>query len=388
MAWTRNRPIGLTYVDAAKVCPGYTIFCSVRGHHATLLDALGRVVHQWQHPEGIQHLRWLGNGHLLIQTLPPADAGGAEKIGGSAGALIELDWDSNVVWLHRDPLMHHDYVRLPNGNYLYIAWDKLPAELNERVQGGYRDAKDPDVMWADVINEITPDGARVKQWRSWEHLRFDEDRICPLESHKEWTHANSLALTRSGDWLVSFRLTSTVAIVDATSGAFKWKWGPGELSHQHTATELRSGNILLFDNGCHRRGAPSFSRVVEVNPATNEIVWSYADPTIVAFYSFMVSGAERLPNGNTLITEGASGRIFEITPERETVWEYVSPWTLPSTFGPTPAVFRSFRIGADDPGFAGRALDPGRYAKLNAAIAAGEVQREPEYPFEAPPKPA
>ncbi len=76
--------------------------------------------------------------------------------------MIELDWDSNVVWQHIDPMMHHDYARLPNGNYLYLAWDKLPAELNDRVQGGYRDAKDPDVMWADVINEITPDGTRAE----------------------------------------------------------------------------------------------------------------------------------------------------------------------------------------------------------------------------------
>ena len=337
MAWTRNRPIGLTYSDDAKIYSGYTLFCSVRGHHATLVDLRGRVVHQWHHPEGIQHAKWLGNGNLLIQTLPPLDALGAERIGGSAGALIELDWGGNTVWEYRDPFMHHDYLRLANGNHLYLAWAKLPAELADAVQGGYRDPKDPDVMWADVINEIAPDGTPVAQWRSWEHLSFDDDCICPLESRKEWTHANSLALTRDGDWLISFRLTNTVAIVDATTGAFKWKWGPGTLSHQHAAKQLASGNVLLFDNGCHRRGAPSYSRVVEVDPRTNEIVWEYADPTLLAFYSFMVSGCERLPNGNTLITEGASGRLFEVTAEREVVWEYVSPWTLPSTFGPTPA---------------------------------------------------
>jgi hypothetical protein len=385
MAWTRNRPIGLTYCDATKTFPGYTIFCSVRGHHATLLNQRGEVVHQWQHAEGIQHLRWLGNGHLLIQTLPPKDAGGAERIGGSAGALIELDWDGNEVWVHRDVLMHHDYVRLANGNHLYLGWEKLPIEVNAKVQGGFADPKDPQIMWGDVVNEIAPDGTLLRQWRSWEHLNPDEDRICPLESRKEWTHANSLALTRDGDWLISFRLTNTVAIVDAKTGAFKWKWGPEHLSHQHTATQLANGNILLFDNGCHRRGAPSFSRVLEVNPNTNEIVWAHQDPTVLAFYSFMVSGCERLPNGNTLITEGASGRLFEITAEHETVWEYVSPWTLPSAFGPTPAIFRAFRIALDDPGLAGRRLDPARYAALNAAIAAGEVQREPEYPFEAPP---
>jgi hypothetical protein len=265
----------------------------------------------------------------------------------------------------------------------------MPADLAAHVQGGFRDPKDPDFMWGDVVNEIAPDGTLVAQWRSWEHLSVDDDRMCPLESRKEWTHANSLSLTHAGDWLISFRLTSTVAIVDPKTGAFKWKWGPDQLSHQHHASELPNGNVLLFDNGCHRRGAPSFSRVLEVDPRTNEIGWTYSDPTMLAFYSFMVSGCERLPNGNTLITEGASGRLFEVTADGEVVWEYVSPWTLPSTFGPTPAVFRSFRIAPDDPGLAGRTLDPARHRTLNDAISRGEVQKEPEYPFVNPePKPA
>jgi Arylsulfotransferase (ASST) len=387
MAWTHNRPIGLTYCDRDKAAAGYTLFCSVRGHHATLLDLDGRVVHQWHHPEGIQHVKLIDDGHLLMQTAPPKDAGGAETIGGSAAALIELDWDGNEVWVHRDVMMHHDYLRLANGNHLYLAWEKLPAELSARVQGGFHDPKDPDVMWGDLVKEVTRDGRIVRQWRSWERLRVDEDRICPLESHKEWTHANSLALTHSGDWLISFRLTNTVAIVDSTTGAFKWKWGANQLSHQHSATQLPNGRILLFDNGCHRRAMPSFSRIVEVDPATNEIVWVHQDPTVLAFYSFMVSGCERLPNGNTLITEGATGRLFEIAPDHETVWEYVSPWTLPSNFGPTPAVFRSFRIAVDDPRLAGRRLDAADYAELNTAIAAGTVQREPEYPFTPTAKP-
>jgi len=163
MAWLRNRPIGLTYCDEVKAFGGYTLFCSIRGHHATLIDLQGRIVHQWHHPEGIQHLKLLPNGNLLIQTLPPQDAGGAERIGGSAGALIELDWDGNEVWIHRDLLMHHDYVRLDNGNHLYIAWDKLPAELNGKVLGGFKDPKDPEVMWADVIKEIRPDGTLIRE---------------------------------------------------------------------------------------------------------------------------------------------------------------------------------------------------------------------------------
>jgi hypothetical protein len=102
-------------------------------------------------------------------------------------------------------------------------------------------------------------------------------------------------------------------------------------------------------------------------------VWSYHAETIVAFFSFMVSGCERLPNGNTFVTEGATGRLFEVTPYRDIVWEYVSPWILPSRFGPTPVVFRAHRLAPDDPRLAGRDLSPDRFAALNARIAKGEV---------------
>lgn len=376
MAWIRNRPTGLTYRDGSAAFPGYTLFASARGRHALLLDELGRVVHAWHHPEGIQHVRVLPSGNLLVHTLPPEDAEGAELIGGSAAALVELDWESRVVWEYRDRFLHHDYQRLPNGNHLVLAWDKLPAELKPRIRGGHAHEDDPPRMWADVVKEISPDGGLLREWRSWEHLSFDAQRICPLESQKEWTHCNSLELTPAGEWLMSFRLTSTIALVDPASGDVRWSFGPGQFSHQHHATWLENGHILVFDNGCHRLRSPSYSQVVELDPTSEKIVWSYVGRTLVAFFSFMVSGCERLPNGNTLVTEGASGRLFEVTPKHEIVWEYVSPWILPSRFGPTPVVFRAYRLAADDPRLAGRELSPARFAALNRRIAGGEVLGE------------
>ena len=115
MTWTRNRPIGLVYRDKKKSFGGYTLYSPVRGHHADLLDPDGRIVHQWQHPEGLQHIKLLPNGNLLAHALPPEDAEGAEHIGGCAAALLELDRNSKVVWEYRDVYMHHDYQRLPNG---------------------------------------------------------------------------------------------------------------------------------------------------------------------------------------------------------------------------------------------------------------------------------
>ena len=64
------------------------------------------------------------------------------------------------------------------------------------------------------------------------------------------------------------------------------------------------------------------SRVLEINPVTLELVWSYTGPR---FFSTNISGAQRLPNGNTLITEGAPGRLLEVTSDRRIVWEYIYP---------------------------------------------------------------
>ena len=165
----------------------------------------------------------------------------------------------------------------------------------------------------------------VYQWRSWEHLDLDADVICPLEDRKEWTHGNSLNVTPDGDLIVSFRRTSVVGIVDRASGDFRWKWGPGEIDHQHHPTYLESGRILLFDNGFHWP-RPSYSRIIEMDPDTNEIHWDYRGSPPISFYSQAISSAERLPNGNTLNCEGSPGRIFEVTLNKEIVWEYINPF--------------------------------------------------------------
>ena len=102
-----------------------------------------------------------------------------------------------------------------------------------------------------------------------------------------------------------------------------------------------AGNILVFDNGGWGGfGLPNpssplgvmnvvrtDSRVIEFNPITLEKVWEYReDPQTSKFFSGFVSSAQRLLNGNTFICEGNLGRLFEVTPEKEIVWEYVYPF--------------------------------------------------------------
>jgi hypothetical protein len=76
-----------------------------------------------------------------------------------------------------------------------------------------------------------------------------------------------------------------------------------------------------------------YSRVLQFDPHTLAITWQYTPleagsrlfTDASKFYSSYISSAQRLPNGNTLITEGSDGRLIEVTPEHEIVWEYINP---------------------------------------------------------------
>ncbi len=129
---------------------------------------------------------------------------------------------------------------------------------------------------------------------------------------------------------------------------------------------------MLFDNGSHRQNDSliSYSRGVEVNPATNKIEWEYkADPP-QSFYSALISGCQRLPNGNTLICEGLKGHVFEVTMDGEVVWEYLSPFYAPlqsigRRFGYSNALFRAYRYMPNFPGLKGKDLSPEKLDWVN-----------------------
>jgi uncharacterized protein (UPF0248 family) len=121
-------------------------------------------------------------------------------------------------------------------------------------------------------------------------------------------------------------------MIDRASGQIIWELGSPPLAQQHAPRPLPNGNLLIFDNGTHRRDHPApYSRVIEVDPCSSEIVWEYTDPSLFEFFSPYVGNAQRLANGNTLICEGCYGRLFEVTRTGEVVWEYVNPSSPKST---------------------------------------------------------
>ena len=137
----------------------------------------------------------------------------------------------------------------------------------------------------------------------------------------ELLHGGEAVIAGNELVLVSTRYQDRVYLIDWTARKIAWSWGRGEISGPHDATLLDNGNVLLFDNGLER----DWSRVLEVDPRTNEIVWSFGAQGEGAFHTEARGGSQRLPNGNTLIANSNSGHAFEVTPEGDVVWEFWNP---------------------------------------------------------------
>ena len=200
----------------------------------------------------------------------------------------------------------------------------------------------------------------------------------------DWLHVNAASYVGPNRWfddgdqrfapnnvIISSRQSSFVAII-GRDGKVAWRIGPDFLE----SSELRAlrqiigqhhphiipkglpgaGNLMVFDNGgASGYGAPTpvspdgssvyqraGSRVLEINPKTLELVWSYTGPRL---FSTNISSAQRLPNGNTLITEGAPGRLLEVTSDRKIVWEYIYPVFAGAQA--TNGVYRGYRVPYD-----------------------------------------
>lgn len=363
---------GLTFYDMRRAFNGFTLITPVEGTGAWLIDMYGRIVHLWD--TGLKpawQSELLPNGHLLYQAR--MEDGPLADFEGAGGVLIEVDWEGNKVWEHKDLYIHHGFWRMNNGNTLVIRWVEIPEEIAKQVKV---DGTDPVVlgwgsrrsgpMWGDAIQEITPEGEVAWEWIAHEHLDPRVDLTCAICPPNEWTHATSVGEMPDGNIMVSFMEGDTIIIIDKRIGSIKWRFGRRIFQHQHFATVLDEGNILVFDNDFHSLVPRQNSRILEVCPKirnptiekmyltdgalSNATVWSYQSTSMGLFFSSTLASCQRLPNANNLICEGNWGRIFEINAKGELVWEFVN--TLPSyeasSLGSKPCrVYSAFRYGFD-----------------------------------------
>jgi hypothetical protein len=258
----------------------------------------------------------------------------------------------------------------------------------------------------DAIVEVNWEGDIIWEWVCNEHfeeLGFSEEArniLCRNPNMVpsgggmgDWMHINSMSTLGHNKWfdngdqrfhpnniIWDGRETNIIAIIDKQSGNIVWKIGPdytqtpalrklGQIIGQHHAHMIPrglpgEGNILVYDNGgwagygAPNPGAPTgiknalrdYSRVLEFDPTTLEIIWQHTPkeagflhPTDSnRYYSPFISSAQRLPNGNTLITEGSGGRIIEVTADHQIVWEYISPYW--GSLMNMNMVYRAYRV--------------------------------------------
>jgi hypothetical protein len=333
--------VGLRAYDPELAFDGFTLFAPMGGQQVHLIDMQGNVEHSWEmpYPPGLSgYLTSRGtlfyNGKIEQDTF-------LRKLPFGGGVVLEADWNGRVLWEVRQDDHHHDGILLRNGNVLLVCGTALPDALVPRIKGGRPGSEHEGQIHSDYLVEMTTEGKMVWEWRAWEHLDPEVDVIPFVEDDRlEWTHANAVIELSNDNLMVSFRNLSMVIEIDRATGEIVWKLGAPPLAGQHAPVELANGNILLFDNGPHRLdNSLPFSRVIEVDRSTKEIVWKYQEDPVEYFYSPRISNAQRLPNGNTLICEGVFGRLFEVTMEGQVVWEYVNPYFT----GPRNRVFRAYR---------------------------------------------
>ena len=365
----KRRGVGLRACEPKRAFAGFTLFAPhfVESRTVYLIDLQGEVVHTWNmpYPPGLSGC--LTERGTLFYNGRTSEQSFLSRFPFKGGVVLEADWNGKVLWEVRHPDHHHHGILLRNGNVLLHCMGEVPEEIARRVKGGMaegnmqsgqyasRPVSEADKMYSDYLAEVTPAGHTVWEWRTWEYLDPVADGIAEVQAPRTlWAQGNSVEELPDGDILASYRPTSTVIRISRKTGKIVWKLGPPTVAGQHAPTLLENGNILIFDNGPHRLDdSVPYSRAIEVDPATNAIVWKYQDKPAWNFFSPRMGCAQRLPNGNTLITESSFGRFFEVTKEGEIVWEYVNPFFGKPFFGGPPGsesnqVFRAVRYSADE----------------------------------------
>ena len=212
---------------------------------------------------------------------------------------------------------NHDFIALPNGNYILFAYDQQPYAMDTVVPGGNPNA----IVEGLIIQELDPSHNVIFEWKSWDHFHVtDNIYYAPwTDPQLNFIHANAIDVDFDGNLIFSSRGLDEITKIDRTSGDIIWRFGGSNndftfindypFTHQHSIKSLGNNRYLLYDNGNYssqHTGTSNFSRAVEYEldtiAMTAEKVWEFVHPD--SLYTPSIGGVQRLPNGNTLITFG------------------------------------------------------------------------------------
>ncbi len=406
-----QRTVGVLTHDSSRAFKGYTLLAPIPSTMTYLMDNDGQVVNVWKANNFAGQVAMLLDDGSLLRTAAPQSQW---MQGGGAGGMIELySWSGERLWqythLSTTARAHHDVEVLPNGNILMLVWESH-TKSEALAQGRESSRMTENALWSERVIEVKRTGPTtgevVWSWSSWDHMIQDVDPSMPNYgvvadnperininaggTRSDWLHANSVRYNAKRDEvMISIHNLNEIWIISRKSGDIVYRYGNPMnykrgtqqnqvLFGQHDARWLTDSRVMIFNNGNGRFGGNG-SSVDEIDLPLNEdgtyrrepaSPFAPAVPIVVypqtistRFYAQNISGATRLPNGNTLSCLGPSGVLVESTPDGDEVWRYVNPVGMNgvASQGQTPRnnmVFKTYRYGLDHPAIAGRTLTP------------------------------
>lgn len=309
---------------------GYNIVTSGHGPGVTMIDMDGNEVHEWYTPEISIYSTWpdaqdktitvdywrrtylCENGDLIVLI--------------DGGGVVKVDRNSNVIWTSEFNGAHHDIYINENTGLIYVIGRNIHINPKYNTE---------ELLVEDYICILDSLGNEIETIPILDAI--ENSPYAPLlrriPSSGDVLHTNTIELIEEGQLpegydgplkentlLLSMRTINLVCALDPEERSVYW--AESNLWHmQHQPTLLENGNMLIFDN----QGYGERSTILEFSPETREVIWFYRGTEENPFYSVGCGSCQRLPGGNTLIIESVPGRAFEVTPEKEIVWEFYNP---------------------------------------------------------------
>lgn len=338
---------GVVRHDSAAAYRGLNYYTSGHATEVILMDMEGKTLHTWRYERedtdgGDSGASVHRSGYLRRALITP-DGGvlaiydplGDERV--QDNVIVKLDRDSNIVWSYEGGI-HHDFEVADDGTIYVLGRGYRSLSIEPRDHpGGFL----PHWPWSrlpdnrvleDFVIILNSDGEELRRVSILEaFIQSPYSAFAEQMDRPDVLHTNTLEVLsgrleplsqafRPGNVLISTLYPNAIGVLDMESEQIVWAIA-GPWYRQHQPTVLETGSILLFDN----HGSHGFSKVIEFNPFTLEILWSYEGNAQNGFSAPALGSAIRLRNGNTLVTESTAGRAFELTPDNRIVWEFINP---------------------------------------------------------------